>query len=538
LQKLVEVIVDQNSRLPNMFSMRFFDSDFELTDKGPFDLTKTVRIEAEKEDGTKIILAEGEITALEPVYDKGMIAHLIVQGYDKSHRLFRETKSRAFLNKKDSDLASEIAQGVGLQADVEATSTVYDHIFQHNQTDMTFLIQRAWRIGYECFVAEGKLHFRKPPNRPSNVRITWGEDLLSFHPRLTLAEQVSEVIVRGWDVQNKKAIVGRAQGGKLYPDIEEPKDGAAWAGSFGTGKVVIVNQPVINQAEANTLAAARLDERSGTFVEAEGLVFRRPDVQAGRVIEIEGLGKRFSGKYLVTSAQHIYTADGLQTRFRVLGAHTGTLNEGLGNASPLDRWPGAVVGIVTNTNDPKKWGRVKVKYPWLTEEAESDWIRVIGPGGGPKAGFFALPDVDDEVLVVFEHGDFNHPFVLGGIWNGKDPLPPKSDSVGGNEMPQVRTWCSRKGHRITMYDNADNKIEIVTAGNQQIVMDDAGKKITVKTSGGLSVTMDDNGSKVSIQSGSEVEIKAGSNLKIQANGNIDLQASGMVNIKGATVNLN
>ena len=112
-------------------------------DNGPFDLTKSVSIEAETEDGTSFLLINGEITALEPDFGEGMVAQLIIRGYDISHRLFRETKSKAFLNKKDSDLASEIAQSVGLQAEVDTTSTVYDHIFQHNQSDMEFLVQRG-----------------------------------------------------------------------------------------------------------------------------------------------------------------------------------------------------------------------------------------------------------------------------------------------------------------------------------------------------------------------------------------------------------
>jgi phage protein D/phage baseplate assembly protein gpV len=538
MEKLVDVVVDQNSRLPNMFTIRFLDSDMELMDQGPFDLTMSVNISAETEDGTSYLLIDGEITALEPDFGEGMVAHFIVRGYDKSHRLFRETKSKAFLNKKDSDLANEIAQSVGLRAEVDTTSTVYDHIFQHNQSDLEFLIQRAWRIGYECFASEGKLYFRKPPDKPSNISLAWGEDLLSFQPRLTLAEQVDEVMVRGWDVQNKKAIVGRAQSGNLYPDIDEAKDGATWAGAFGTGKTVFVNQPVISQAEADNLACARLDEISGAFIDADGIVIKRPDIQAGRVIEITNLGQRFTGKYLVTSARHQYTAEGLTTYFSVRGARTGMLTEQLGGFSPIDRWPGVVTAIVTNTDDPNKWGRVKVKFPWLTEDAESDWARVIGPGGGPKAGFFALPEVGDEVLVVFEHGDFDQPFLLGGLWNGKDAVPPKSDSAPSGEIPLVRTWCSRTGHRITVYDNADNKIEIVSAGNHQLTLDDANKKITLKTSGGLVLTLDDNGKKLSIQSNGEIEVKSGTNLKIQASGNIDLQASGMVNIKGASVNLN
>jgi phage protein D len=538
LQKLLEAVVDQHTHLPDMFTLRFHDPGLELLDGKTIDLTKEVEISAATTDGVPVTLIQGEITALEPDFGEGMDAEFVVRGYDQSHSLYREIKSQAFLNKKDSDLADHIARTAGLSAEVETTKTVYDHIFQHNLSDLTFLTQRAWRIGFECFVSEKKLYFRKPPDGKASLSSTWGQDLLSFQLRMSLAEQVDEVTVRGWDVQKKEAIVGRAENGKLFPEIEASKDGTA-ATTFGKGKLVIVNQPVVSQAEANTLAAARMNELSGALIEAEGMAFRRPDIQAGRVVELKSLGQRFSGKYLVTSATHLYNAEGLMTTFQVCGTRTGLFTDQLNGHAPLERWPGAVTAIVTNTEDPKNWGRVKVKFPWMTDEAESDWARVVGPGGGPKAGLFALPEVNDEVLVVFEHGDFNRPFVLGGLWNGKDAVPPKSDSAGKGQKALIRTWCSRKGHRFTVYDTPDNKIEVETAGKHQLVLDDANKKITLTSgSGSLKVTLDDNGKKITIDSSGEIEIKAGSNLKLQAKGNLDVQAAGQVNVKGATVNLN
>jgi hypothetical protein len=199
MQALVEVVVDQNTHLPDYFTIRLSDRELQILDQGPFDLTKEIEIEAATQDGSRHTLIKGEITALEPHFNEGMKAEVIVHGYDKSHRLFRETKSVAHLNKKDSDLADEIAQAAGLQSEVTQTSTVYDHIYQHNQTDLAFLMHRAWRIGFECFVSDGKLYFRQPPTNGSSVSLTWGQDLLTFHPRMTLAEQVDEVVVKGWD---------------------------------------------------------------------------------------------------------------------------------------------------------------------------------------------------------------------------------------------------------------------------------------------------------------------------------------------------
>lgn len=241
---------------------------------------------------------------------------------------------------------------------------------------------------------------------------------------------------------------------------------------------------------------------------------------------------------MVTAAAHIYTAEGLRTQFSVRGSRTGLLSEQMDHNSPLERWPGAVIGIVTNTDDPNDWGRVKVKFPWMSEDAESDWARVLGIGAGEEAGLFIIPEVGDEVLVVFGHGDFSQPFILGGLWNGQDAPPPEGTGSGSGERPLVRTWHSRTGHWMAMYDNADNKVEIVTAGGHQVTMDDANGKLSIVSSGGLTIELDDNASKVTIESSNELEIKAGGNLKIEASANLDLTAGGQVNVQGAVINLN
>lgn len=559
---LLEVVIDQHAHLPHMFTIELDDPDLALLDSGPFNLTKPVEIVAKvQEEGRFTItktLIKGEITALEPNFQEGRAAKLVVRGYDKSHRLYRETKSTAYLNIKDSDLASQIAGRAGLSTQVEATNTVYDHIYQDNQSDLAFLMQRAWRIGYECFVDDGKLYFRKPPTSSAEVTLEWGKDLISFSPRVTLAEQVDEVIVKGWDIDNQQAIIGQATRGNLYPKISEAKTGAAWAGSFGQGKLVIVDQPVVSQAEANVLAKARLDERSGAFIDAEGIAEDRPDIRAGQIIKLDALGSRLSGDYLVTHATHTYNIEKWRTNFAVRGTRTGLLAEQVTQQEPVQRWPGVVTAVVTNTNDPDKYGRVKIKYPWMADDAESYWARIIGHGAGPTAGFFLLPDVGDEVLVAFEHGDINRPYILGGVWNKNGhKIPPEAAGAATGEIPLIRTWHSRKGHILAMYDNADKKIEmqttdghkivcddankviqITTASGHKFILDDQGKSIKLTSSGGHKVTLDDNGRKVTVESSGDVEIKSTMNMKLQATGNLDLQANGIVTVKGSLIKLN
>lgn len=506
---VAEVTVEQHTHLPHMVWIRLYDPELKLLDDGPFDLTKEVQITAQTASGATVALFKGEITALEPAFNEGMNAELLVRGYDRLHRLYRESKSRAFRNIKDSDLAERITQEAGLAiGEITPTSIIYDHVYQANQSNLAFLMQRAWRIGYECFVDEAKLYFRRPNPKAEGVTLTWGDELLSFHPRMSLAEQVDEVIVKGWDPEKQTTIIGRADQGGLYPTLQEAKNGAAWAAErFGRGKVTIVNQPLLNQAEADLLATARLNELSGAFVEAHGVAFRRPDIRAGKTVTLRGLGKRFSGVYLVTSATHSFTSAGLTTTFAVRGARSGLLTEPISSESLLDRWFGLVTAVVTNTDDPKQWGRVKLKFPWLADDAESDWARVMGIGAGPQAGLFIMPEVNDEVVVAFVHGEFSHPIVLGGLWNGQHALPADASAVPGGKKPGVRTLYSLHGQKITL--------------------DDVNKKLIIEGNGDLE-----------IKATGDLTIKTDGNIKLAAGADIDLDASGQVTITGTTINLN
>ena len=105
---------------------------------------------------------------------------------------------------------------------------------------------------------------------------------------------------------------------------------------------------------------------------------------------------------------------------------------------------GVVVGVVQDLNDPQREGRIKVRYPWLEGEPQSAWAPIATPFAGRRRGAWWMPEPGDECLVAFEQGDFNHPFVVGFLWNGVDP-PPSSD-------PRVRLFSSLNGHKIEIYD--------------------------------------------------------------------------------------
>lgn len=211
----------------------------------------------------------------------------------------------------------------------------------------------------------------------------------------------------------------------------------------------------------------------------------------------------------------------------------GPFANALSEKRPEARLYGVTVGVVTNNQDPDGLGRVKVKFPWLSDDVESHWARVVTPMAGNDRGLFFLPEVDDEVLVAFEHGSPEFPYVLGALWNGKDKAPESNDD-GENNM---RTIKSRSGHVVRLDDtDGSEKIEIVDgSGANSIVISTADNTITITADADITI---ESGSGKLILSGNGIEIKSQADLKVEAGANMDLKASGQLNIKGTTVNIN
>ena len=198
-----------------------------------------------------------------------------------------------------------------------------------------------------------------------------------------------------------------------------------------------------------------------------------------------------------------------------------------------ERFFGVAIGVVTNNNDPDGLGRVKVSLPWMADQVESDWARVVTPMAGPGRGVYFLPEVNDEVLVAFEHGNPDMPFVLGGLWNGED-RPPASNSDGKNDLRMIR---SRSGNQIRLTDtDGDARIEIIdSTGQNTIVIRAKDNSITITSAGDIAISADKGKVKLS---GESVEIIATTTVKAEASQGMELKSSGQLTIKGSAVNIN
>ena len=192
---------------------------------------------------------------------------------------------------------------------------------------------------------------------------------------------------------------------------------------------------------------------------------------------------------------------------------------------------GVSVAVVTDNNDPDKLGRVRVRLRGHGKRQPSPWARIAVPMAGKSRGTYFLPEIDDEVLVAFENGDPAHPYVIGALWNDRDP-PPEGNADGGNDRRLIR---SRKGHQLTFDDGEASAIELRLNDGRCIRLND--QAVTID---------DDKGNAISIQSGSgTIEIRSSRaiaisspEVSIAAGSSMELKAAGKLVLKGALVEIN
>ncbi len=515
---LQEVRVDDNLTLPDAFLIRFSDPGLKHVDSSPFTVGAEVEIKMASPDGNRITsLIRGQVTAVEPEFRADGIT-ICARGYDHSHALNRTRVTATYQDVTVDEVVGTVCKRAGVaEYTVESPSGgVLPFVQQSNETDWEFLWRLAGRVGCEVVVTEGRLLFRPAGGGDAGatpIALRYGETLTAFRPRLTGVQQVDEVIVRGWDHTTKQPIEARAKPEAPRSEIGVGRQAVAKA--LGGGAITISDAPVGDQAEADALARSVMARVANSYLEAEGTCRGAPGLRAGGSVQVAGVGTTFSGTYRVTSTTHAFRgASGYETRFRVSGDSSRSLVE-LMTPSTRPGWEsgGVQVAVVTQNEDPDGMGRVRVRYPELGEETEGWWARVTGPGAGRDRGLLMTPQVGDEVLVAFEHGDVRRPIVLGALWNGEDTPGELVQTDGSFRLrsPESIGLTADKTMTVTATDELTIEVGQSTA--------------VLKKDGTITV----RGSSVTLESQGGMTIKAGSSLT--------LQASGTVKVSGAQVQL-
>jgi phage protein D len=558
--------VDLTLEAPDMATLVFHETNTALTDGTDFEIGNEIEIgfaSFVNPTGAVQTIFRGVITNLEPEFEEDFTSRLVVRAYDKRFKLTTAPKSRTFLNKLYSDIVSQIANEAGLEAQIMPTSNVYEHTLQDNQTDLSFILMLARRVGYEVAFEDNKLVFRKHELGSAVATVEWGVSLRRFLPRLAGTGQVTSVQVRGLIPGKSSPILGESKAPTENSKVGNNATSKVMTRKLGTNhKMILTNVPVGTVAEANAIAKAVHTQINAEGLEAEGLCYGEPTIKPGKAISVTKVGQRFSGTYHVTSVTHIYDPkEGYNTRFRVEGTQRQFLTSMLENAAPASAnvatssgtQLGFVLALVTNIEDPADKGRVKVKYPTLHDNAESDWAPVVSIGAGPNTGLFWLPEVNDTVLVGFQLGNINYPVVLGGVWSDTQAIPVDSGQVVSGGKVKTRSFRTRGGHELKFVDDGDKAIVLKDMTNNTSIKIDSSNsgdfsvatkgKIDQKSVGDMKSKSD---GKVSMEGASGVEVKSPATITIEANGSVTIKGSGSVTVessgsltlKGSTVMIN
>jgi phage protein D/phage baseplate assembly protein gpV len=551
-RELIAWVVDDSVSVPDMFVLTFRDPERTLVERSGAKVGGKVAVSLISEatpGGEKLV--SGEITAIEADLDP-LGTRTILRGFDESHRLFRGRVTQTYASVTYADVVRQVAQRAGIPTGrIDPTTTVHEHVGQGNLSDWQFLRHLAAEVGYEVAVLDGRLEFRNPaasdkaPAASTDLatqdplQLVFGANLLRLQATVTSAEQVKEVSVRGWDPERKEAVVGQAP--VETNGARNATTPAELAGRFGGDKRWVgTSVPHRTQAQVDVAAKAAAAELAGAYAELDGTARGNPRLRAGTAVSLGRVGAPFDGRYVLTSTRHAYDPDnGYTTSFTVSGRRERSLF-GLAAGAARDGRPlvdGVVSAVVDDVHDPANLARVKVQFPWLGQDYVSHWARTLQPGAGPDRGQVVLPEVGDEVLVAFEQGDLNQPYVLGGLHNGVD-RPPLGDGLIDASTGAVkrRGFVSRLNHRLVFLDDDGDKGIALLSGDDKLRLSLNGSTTTIKvTSAG----------RIEIDGATDVTVKAGANLNVEAaskltlkGAQVELTASGPVTVKGAQIKLN
>lgn len=319
MARIQDISIEQTIDVAGQLTMRLVASapgarQLEYVDDRMFDPGKEVKVEMGY-SGQPIPLFLGEIVSLDLEVSTDAPPVLTITAYDFLHRLGRGRRSFPYLTKTYADIVRDIARThYNLAVDAEANASLDPErpiVQQENESDLSFVLGLAHKIGYELFADGPKLVFRRSRlGAPPRLTLDRTRDLLRFSARLAGGSQLAGVEVISLHTDSKEHLRASAN------------NASAADGSFRAPatREVIIDDSLTTQAEAQALAEAELTRIRGSYLDATATALGRPDLKAGTMIQIDNLGSRFSGPYYITSITHsLSPASGLRSALSLKG---------------------------------------------------------------------------------------------------------------------------------------------------------------------------------------------------------------------------
>ncbi len=508
---LVSAEVDSTMFVPSQIRLVFRGIPDEVLLAGGLQLATPITLTV-SDDGAPIPLLTGEVTAVEVEYAHGETL-TIVRGMDRSHRLMRGTQTMAYPEMTASDVVTMLVGEAGIvPGEIIPTTNMYPWLTQANVSAWVFIQQLAALENYVAYAdALGLFNFCPMPTPeaglppamtyatpPMGTQLVLGKNLVRLRAVVSAAEQVPAVTVTGYDPMLSVPVVGPWP---AVPSSSQSIDPATLpplvGGEFEAEPFFDASVPIDNEGMAMKWAGSIAADIAGALAELEGECLGNPALLAGESVSVGMAGMPFDGYYVCSAARHVFEPDngGYTTWITVGGFRDRSLFALSSGATAMQSnrptIPGLVIGTVVDNMDPEEQGQVKVMFPWLAPDYVSAWARVMQIGASKVGGgFLWIPEIGDEVLIGFDRGSIDHPFVIGNLYNGvASPLPaPEIAGVVSN-----RRIASRMAHTIQWNDGPEAMgISIMTAPVESpptsVVLDGEEIKITINSLGQVEIT--------------------------------------------------
>ena len=467
----------------------------------------------------------GIITNLHFVNNGSEIGRVTVEAKSPTWKMDQAALVRTFKEMSRSDIANQIMGDYASEYSVGeggGTSTQRDMTTQWMQTDWDFLLTTVLGETDRWIYYDGKKLVIDSAKSKDTLTLELFKHVGSAEVKLSAVQ--TRYVESGWSEIDKqttekvKASSPTSFGGKAQDAFKASQQLIA-KNSIGLSDLSTTAEAV------DSRASAMQNNAIGNLVICY-LQTNQPAIKVGNTIQLTNMGPVYNGTYFVKRVTH--HMEGSSDYYNFVEALP------LESAKPpiieseSRSWRGdPICAVVIDNKDPESRGRVKVKFPLKDSngsELESDWMHVAAPYAGADRGFYFLPEVDDEVLVGFFQGDFDHPVVLGSLWNGQDK--PKGDWY--TDQNDKKVIYTRSGHQLIFDDTSGSeKISIIDKTEKNsIVIDSAANTITITTDKDIVFDAKEN-----------ITFKAGKDFSVEATGKVNLKATSDLSAEGMNVTI-
>ena len=544
----------------------------------------TIKVDAIGTSGN--LQFSGVITQVEAVRHSGHAGDVIITGFSPTILLDNGAHCKTWEKKAIKNIAQDVLSHFPqnlLQPKVTpGYGETLAYTVQYKETAWQFLSRLSATYG-EWLYFDGQKLLLGPP-QGNKAKLVYGSDLHSFN--MAIQVRPANFQLMAYDYMNHEVYSGAPSGIENKAGLNELGKHALQKSQqfYATQPKQWHNNFLTNKKQLDDYVNTRASMQGSNMVRFNGSS-GNPAIQTGGSVSIQGKNvfdqsENSFGDYTVISVSHHCDGQGNYS------------NDFVAVPASIKMPPVSVTGephsetqsaLVTDNNDPKGLGRIRVQFHWMGEGEKSPWLRVTSPHGGDSKGMFFMPEIGEEVIVGFEGDSPVKPYIIGTVYHGK------AKTTFGNSGNDVKALQTRSGNFLIMNDNAGSvhvadakgndmlidgsgnvKITasesiVLTCGNAKIEMKNDGtiningKQITTTatdkatmTSGQASFTADGqqneadmagttasvSGTQQTNVKGMKTTVSADTELDLTANAEVSIQGQAMVAVKGAMITLN